>query len=165
MWRLKSVAAFMLLSLLCYSTSRGQSSGSASVFLITRAYVITKDDTIDVSSTFTKDTSALVIARYGTDTSHFTIVNIRGEQVCIGEVVKETLGLGGSTVTYSGRFVCDVGAVVSGNHFFISDEKPTLQSGLKVRCTVDVIFDQPFVLRFITDRVDGVAIPRPLAQQ
>lgn len=142
----------------------GQMADSAAIYIINKAFVITSTDTVDVSNRFVADTSALVIAKQDRDTSFFTIANMRGNQICIGEVLKESLVPTFGTITYSGTFVCNIGRVVTGNHFFITEIKSADSDGNDDFFVFDIVFDQQISIRFFTDKLAGIVLHAPIAQ-
>lgn len=153
----------VLLATWMATSAYGQVSDSAAIYVIKRAFLFTKSDTIDVSKNFLADTSAVVIATEGRDTSYFTISNLQSKQICVGEVLREAIPLQDGVVTYSGRFVCDLGRVVTGNHLFITEQAVERYNGADSLFIVDIIFDQPISLRFITDKIKGVISHSPIA--
>lgn len=84
------------------------------------------------------------------DTLLFTIANIKGEQLCVGRIVRKSISLFDEILTYSGGYICNFGKVVGGNHFFITEARGIDNEEHK-RFVIDLVFDQSLTMRFITE--------------
>lgn len=157
----------LLIALDSYLTVAGQNPSQrskevANIYVISQAFAFTPKDTIDITNSFVSDTSAIVIVNDGRDSLFFSIANIRGEQMCVGEVMRENgMTIDTSIVAYSGDFVCNIGKIAHGNHFFITAIEGSQEKYGVMLYMVDIVLEQEITLRFIAALTEGQKLEVP----